>query len=171
MKIKITRKALKYFYFIFLFGYIFFLLSSLLVSLLESFSYSGFFLKHFGLPLEFFIYALFVCGLLIFLIPVDINISQRRVKLIKKLILVNAYAFLALFLTTLTVNVVENINYSNFIYSKIHLQPRLLFKTLIILIFSLFVNFWFVVRVGGYRRLFKISLLRGIKISASTIKD
>ena len=171
MKSKITRKALKYFYFFLLLGYTLFLLSSLLISLLESFSYSGFFLKHFGVSLEFFIYALFGFGLLIFLIPFDINISQKWVKLIKKFLLVNVYVLTAFLLTALTINVLERINYNNFIYSKIHLQPKLLIKTVILQIFSLCVNFWLVVRAGGYGRFFKIRLLRGTKVSASTIKD
>ena len=171
MKPKIMSKVLKYLYFIFLFGYIIFLAQSLLISLLESFSYSGFSLKHLGISLEFFIYASIVSGCLSFLIPIELKISQRKVKLLKRLLLVNAYASAVLLLVTLVFNLVERINYNNFIYNKIHLQPNLLFKTVILQMFSLCVNFWFVVRAGAYRRLFKIRLLRGTKISASTLKN
>jgi len=60
-------------------------------------------------------------------------------------------AFYLLFLVILIVNTLEIINYPNYIYTHLHLQPKLLYKTGFLHFIFLYTNLWHIIKLKNYR--------------------
>lgn len=151
MKPDIKNNIYRYLYNILLIGYILFISLAIFISLLESFSYSGFFLKHFYISLDFIICISLVSGLIICVVPIVFIKSKWWVKLVKRFFLLSVNTFFVLLLVILVVNTIEYVNYPNFIYTYIHLQPKLLIKTGLLHFIFLYMNLWHIIRLGSYR--------------------
>lgn len=150
------------------------MISVICILLLESFTYLGFFTKHIGASSTFIILLTLVIGFLISVIPVG-NFGKKNKWFIfcRKSFQVNIKILLVSLLFTLLLNTVEYFTYDNFIYSKIHIQPKLLYRALALMTIALYVNLSLIIRNGDDNyfiqsfRLFK----KRYKLTASIMKD
>jgi len=129
---------------------------SILVSLLESFTYVGFFLKHFHLSLKVFIYVNFLSGILIFLTGWN-NEGKYKSKTMWVFSKINLLFFLFISVVTIITNFIEKVNYPNFVYTYVHLQPQLLYKPIIISGFGVLVSLSIVFRASLLKWLYRFS--------------
>lgn len=130
-----------------IFIYLAFIFLTLLLSFIESFTYSGFFLKHFHISLNFFASASLGIGLLVSIMRPPNQLRRGRwADFLGSLLIFNLGFLLALFSLILAVNILESLNYENFIFSKIHLNPKLIIKVGFIELLSLCVNSVLIVR-------------------------
>ncbi len=131
---------------------IFSILLSMIIGLTESFLYSGFFLKHFGLSPNLFFYVAIVSSIIISIFPVNNSAKNKKwIKGIEKLFSVDIGVFIFLLLFTLIMNGIESVTYGNFVFDKIHVQPFLLYRPLIVQSVSLFMILSLVIRSAGNR--------------------
>ena len=141
---KFSKNIIKYWLYITLLLWVISSLSVLFITLLESFTYRGFFLKHyvisFRFPISISVFFVF-CQLFILL-------KYEIVPIYKKLIFIVSKISLILFATTLSsylfFNFIESKNYPNFVFSKIHLQPKLLNGPLNVAFIVFSINIFFI---------------------------
>lgn len=166
MKSNYTKQIYKYVYFMFFFGYLFFILSSLLISLIESFSYDGFFYNNFSINNSFIFISAVISGFYVSVFPVETSLKESKwIDLIKQSFLLNINLLIFLILFTLSVNFLEGITYNNFIYSTAHLQPQLLYRVVLLQAISVFVNLFLIIREGADKeKLITINKLGIIKL-------
>jgi len=119
--------------FLLIFRYSFFLFPfiwslTFFFSILESFTYSGFIRKHIFFGFQFFLFFMILCGLLIkFGLPIDKKTKREWIDYYKVLGLLNNIFFPLILAATIIASAVEESHYPNYVFSKIHLQPKNLY--------------------------------------------
>ena len=109
---------------------------------IESFTYSDFFVKHFKLNLDVFKYISAISSILAIVLKKWVQINTKIATIIKKIFVINFIILIILFLSSILLNLIEALNYNNYVFSKIHLQPKLFNKTVLTATFLLIVNFF-----------------------------
>lgn len=112
-----TKVFLKVNFFLFPFVWVL----AFVFSVLESFTYSGF------LPgTRFFLIWAVLGGALVRTMPPKKKVSKQWLSRFKNLFVFSKFVFLLTLVTTATTLFLEEAHYSNYVFSRIHLQPHLL---------------------------------------------
>lgn len=97
----------------------------------EVYKYSGFFSENFHISFYLLLNLAFLWGFLLLLRPKEVKQLNRR-------LYINRYLFPVLLVFTILLSYAESVNYPNYIYSRIHLNPQ---NLLPLLILSLYIQF------------------------------
>lgn len=140
MKIMFTKIMQNIFKLLVIIFYIIVLLT-IFSFLIESFSYSGFFVKHLKFDINILVYPNIIIAGLIVLTRFKFNLGDKWRSIIKQLLNINLYIFVVVLIISIISNLFDKFVYSNFIFSTIHIQPILFNKVLKLILFVLIVNF------------------------------
>jgi len=123
-------------------------------SVLESFTYSGF------LPgTRFFLIWAVLSGALVRTMPPKKKVSKQWLSRFNNLFVLNKFVFILILITTAATLFLEEAHYSNYVFSRIHLQPHLLIGVcflsgfLVLLDLSRLDKKWFLEKLFKERRL------------------
>jgi hypothetical protein len=123
--------------------------TSLAIFIIESFTYSGFLLKHINIDVYIFQYLTIIFGIFALLFKSNINLAKYQFLILKKIFLINLIICITLITFEILINVLDSlIMYPNFVFSIIHLQPKLFGNVVFVSLISLVVNTFFIFRVG-----------------------
>lgn len=112
---------------------------SIFFSFVELYKYPGFAAKHFTISLNILIILTVISGSLTKVLE-----SNKKVALIDTVytytINIAARLFLPIILVSLTAGIIESINYSNFIFSKLHIHPGAFYPLFSLTLLALFLK-------------------------------
>jgi len=110
------------------------------ISILESFTYPGFSFRHLLIPFQPLLGISIVSGIFARLFQEPEEQKKGRIAPYRILLIINRLAFSPLLLSFLLTNSLEFANYPNYVFSKIHLQPQLLFWSCFLSGFLIFLD-------------------------------
>ena len=140
MLIKLTKSKIRS---IFKINYVIFpflLTLTFFISLLESFTYSGYSLHHLFLPFQLLLVLSVFSGILTRFTPLLGKYETEIQSPYKVLFTINKLIILPLLASYLLIMSLELQNYPNYVFSTLHLQPNLYFWTSFISVFLFLIN-------------------------------
>lgn len=140
-----------------------------LVAILESFTYSGYSLRHLYLPLQLLIVLCMVLGILSRLNDVQYGGVQKIRSAYKMMFTFNNLMIIPIISSYLLVISLDAQNYNNYVFSTIHLQPQLYLRPVLLSVYLFFIN----IRISNNELLIRKMFLfdKSKKTMLKNIKD
>lgn len=153
-KRKIFQALIRYNFIFFPFLWI----TTLFLSLVEVWTYTGFFSRHIFLGLEWFLPATVISGVIMRALPLDSQTLKRGKEYYRVLSILNKFIFFPLLLSAATLVVLESKNYPNYIFSKLHLHPRNTFWVIFLSFYLILINIESLDKKWFMEKLFLVSV-------------